>query len=163
MSSWNQIKNKLLQFSKSHPQVNSFGTGDPISIGTDEVINLLNPTQDRIVYPLVFANVRQGAFNASLRTLQVELYVMDKTTTQRDKPAEVASWRDNNDEVISDCFEILSDYVSILQDDPALDYTLNESVSANAFYSERDDDVTGWFATLTFELPFSRSICIIPE
>ena len=163
MSSWNQIKNRLLTFSQNHPQVNSFGTGDPISIGTDNVINLLDPEQDRVVYPLVFANVQQGSFNASLRTLQVELYVMDKTKAQRDKPNEIDSWRDNDDEIISDCFEVLSDYIAAFQNDPAIDYTLNESVSANAFYSNRDDDVTGWFAVLTFELPFSRSVCIIPS
>jgi hypothetical protein len=163
MPSWNQIKNKLIEFSRNHPQVNSFGTGDPQCIGTDQVLNLLHPNRDRITYPLVFANLDSASFNASARTLQVQLFVVDKTATTRNKPDDVLNWKDNNDEIISDCFDILSDYISAFQDDPELDYTLNSSISANAVYNERDDDVTGWAAVLNFELPFSRSICIIPQ
>lgn len=163
MSSWNQIKNRLLEISQSHPQVNSFGTGDPLAIGTDNTINLNQPTRDRISYPLVFADVESGGFNSSLRTLQVALYVMDRVEDVRNKPANSIDWKDNEDEVVSDMFDILSDYVSFLQDDPALEYTLNSVSNAQRFLEARDDKVAGWRLVMTFELPFSRSVCIIPE
>lgn len=162
MPHWNQIKNKLLEFSKNHPQVNSFGTGDPIAFGTDNVINLIESDRDRITYPLVFASVEQGAFNLSQKTLQVALFVMDRVEELRDKPDVIGNWKDNEDEVVSDMFDVLSDFVSAFQDDPSIDYTLNGSVTADPFFSVRDDQVTGWRAVLTFELPFSRSVCIIP-
>lgn len=162
MPNWNQIKNKLLEFSKNHPQVNSFGTGDPIAFGTDNVINLIESDRDRITYPLVFASVEQGAFNLSQKTLQVALFVMDRVEELRDKPDVIGNWKDNEDEVVSDMFDVLSDFVSAFQDDPSIDYTLNGSVTADPFFSVRDDQVTGWRAVLTFELPFSRSVCIIP-
>jgi len=163
MSSWNQIKNKLLQFSQSHPQVNSFGTGDPISIGTDNTLNLIESDQDRIIYPLVFADLESGGFANSERTLNVAIYVMDRVEDLRNKPASAIDWKDNEDEVISDMFDVLSDYVSAFQDDPEIDYTLNHSVSATRFLDARDDKVAGWRAVLSFEIPFSRSICIIPS
>ena len=162
MSSWNQIKKKLLEFSQNHPQVNSFGTGDALSIGTDNTINLIHSSRDRITYPLVFADFDSASFNASLRTMQVVLFVMDRVEEVRNKPTAAADWRDNEDEVISDMFEVVSDFVSAFQDDPELDYTLNSSVVANRFLDARDDKVAGWRAVLNFELPFSRSVCIIP-
>jgi hypothetical protein len=33
--SWIKIKQALLALANAHPQVNSFGTGDPLAIGTD--------------------------------------------------------------------------------------------------------------------------------
>ena len=44
--SWLTIKTDLLNFSRSHKMINSFGTGDPLAIGTDNVINLKYPTRD---------------------------------------------------------------------------------------------------------------------
>jgi hypothetical protein len=38
--SWIKIKQALLALANAHPQVNSFGTGDPLAIGTDNTINL---------------------------------------------------------------------------------------------------------------------------
>jgi hypothetical protein len=55
--SWIKIKQALLDLANAHPQVNSFGTGDPLAIGTDNTINLRTPSRERIVYPLVFADV----------------------------------------------------------------------------------------------------------
>jgi hypothetical protein len=163
MSSWNQIKKKLLEFSQSHQQVNSFGTGDALSIGTDNTINLINSSRDSITYPLVFADFDNASFNDSMRTMQVVLFVMDRVEEVRNKPTQAADWRDNEDEVISDMFEVVSDFVSAFQDDPTIEYTLNSSVVANRFLDARDDKVAGWRAVLNFELPFSRSICIIPQ
>ncbi len=58
--SWIKIKQALLALANAHPQVNSFGTGDPLAIGTDNTINLRTPSRERIVYPLVFADVQSA-------------------------------------------------------------------------------------------------------
>ena len=163
MSNWIQIKKKLLQFSQNHPQVNSFGTGDPVSIGTDNTTNLVQPDRDRIAYPLVFADLESAGYNNSQRTMNVAIYIMDRVEDLRNKPAEIEDWKDNEDEVISDMFEVLSDFVSAFQDEPTIEYTLNSSISATRFLEARDDKVAGWRAVFSFEIPFSRSICIIPD
>jgi hypothetical protein len=59
--SWIKIKQALLALANAHPQVNSFGTGDPLAIGTDNTINLRTPSRERIVYPLVFADVQSAS------------------------------------------------------------------------------------------------------
>ena len=164
MPSWNQIKTQLLKLSQAHEQVNSFGCGDPLSIGTDNTTNLKEPTLDRIVYPLVYVDLESASTSSTSRTLSVGVYFMDRVEDIRNKDADPARyWKDNEDEVISDMLEIATDYISFVQDDPEFNYTLNSSVSLNRFLEARDDKVAGWRATFNFEMPFSRDICIIPD
>ena len=164
MPSWNQIRTQLLQLSQSHQQVNSFGVGSPLAIGTDNVTNLKEPTADRIIYPLVFADLESASTAGTSRTMQVAVYFMDRVEDIRNKPADPAThWKDNEDEVISDMLEIATDYIAFFQDDPEFNYTLNPNVPLSRFLEQRDDRVAGWRAVFTFEMPFSRNVCIIPE
>jgi hypothetical protein len=164
MPSWNQIKTQLLKLSQAHAQVNSFGCGDPLSIGTDNTTNLKQPTKDRISYPLVFVDLESASTLATSRTLSVAVYFMDRVEDLRNKDADPARyWKDNEDEVISDMLEVATDYISFFQDDPEFNYTLNSSVGMTRFLEARDDKVAGWRAVFNFEMPFSRSVCIIPD
>jgi hypothetical protein len=63
MSSWVTIKNDLIAFAESHLQLNAVGFGDPLAIGTDNVINLRTTDRDRVIYPLLFVD----AYHAGLR------------------------------------------------------------------------------------------------
>jgi len=72
-------------------------------------------------------------------------------------------WQDMEDEVVSDMLDVVLDVVANFIDDPDIEYTLSDNVPLTPFFDTRDDRVAGWRAALTFEIPYSRSVCIIPE
>jgi hypothetical protein len=164
---WVKIKQALLTLANGHPQVNSFGTGDPLAIGTDNVINLRTPSRDRIVYPLVFADVQSATTNSGSLSLVVGVYFSDRVESIAPMGSVVSGsptlgWQDNEDEVLSDQLMIAQDFISSLTNNPAVDYTLSSSVSLQRFVESRDDRTAGWQATMTFEIPYSHSVCQIP-
>jgi hypothetical protein len=71
-------------------------------------------------------------------------------------------WQDNEDEVLSDQLQVAQDFISSLTNDPNEDWTLSASVSLTRFVESRDDRTAGWQATMTFEIPYSHSVCEIP-
>lgn len=164
--SWMQIKQALLDLSASHEQINSFGTGDPSAVGTDNCRNFNDLQTDRVIYPLCFVDVESAQTISSKATLTVGVYFMDRTENVR-QPSEVVSGivglKDNVDEILNDMLLVAQDYIAFFQDDPDFDFTLQDSVSLNRFIETRDDKVAGWKATLTFDVPFSRNVCAIPS
>jgi hypothetical protein len=147
--------------------VNSFGTGDPLAIGTDNVINLRTPSRDRIVYPLVFADVQSATTDGGSLSLVVGVYFSDRVESIAPINSVIQGssellWQDNEDEVLSDQLMIAQDFISSLTNNPAVDYTLSSSVSLQRFVESRDDRTAGWQATMTFEIPYSHSVCQIP-
>ena len=167
MSSWNQIKNDLLTFARSHPQINSFGTGDPLAIGTDNCFNLRQPDRDRLIYPLVFFVVDPSNISGRVNNLSVTMLVMDRQENERDinpqDPDNPNYWQDIEDEAISDTLDIVKDVVANIIDNPDYTYQLSDNVPLTPFFDTRDDRVAGWRAALTFEIPYSRSVCLIPQ
>jgi len=167
MSSWVTVKNDLIAFAESHLQLNAVGFGDPLSIGTDNVLNLRTSDRDRVVYPLLFVDAQSAAMPMGATNLTVSVLVMDRVADLRGLDANVSGslvyrWTDNEDEVLSDTLRIMQDFVADFTDDPAKDYTIIGSVNATRFVEARDDKVAGWQATVVFELPFSRNVCQIP-
>ena len=105
--SWIKIKQALLDLANNHPQVNSFGTGDPLAIGTDNTINLRTPSRERIVYPLVFADVQSANTDAGTLDLVVGVYFSDRVESIKPMGGVVSGsptlgWQDNEDEALSD-------------------------------------------------------------
>jgi hypothetical protein len=165
--SWIKIKQALLDLANAHPQVNSFGTGDPLAVGTDNTINLRTPSRERIVYPLVFADVQSATTDAGTLDLVVGVYFSDRVESIKPMGGVVSGsptlgWQDNEDEVLSDQLQIAQDFISSLTNDPNEDWTLSASVSLTRFVESRDDRTAGWQATMTFEIPFGHSVCEIP-
>ena len=165
--SWNKIKQALLDLANSHPQVNSFGTGDPLAIGTDNVINLRTPSRERIVYPLVFADVQSATTNAGSLDLVVGVYFSDRVESIKPMGGVVSGsptlgWQDNEDEVLSDQLQIAQDFISSLTNDPSEEWTLSTTVNLTRFVESRDDRTAGWQVTMTFEIPYGHGVCEIP-
>jgi hypothetical protein len=166
--SWIKIKQALLNLANAHPQVNSFGTGDPLAVGTDNVINLRTPSRERIVYPLVFADVQSATTDGGTLNLTVGVYFSDRMESIAQMGGVVSGsptlgWQDNEDEILSDQLQIAQDFISSLTNDPTEEWTLSTSVSLTRFVESRDDRTAGWQATLTFQIPFSHSVCEIPS
>ena len=164
---WVSIKNALMTRAVNHPQVNSFGTGDPIAIGTDNVINLRTSDRDRIAYPLVFADVLSAQAGRGMITLTVQCYLMDRVEDLRNLDTTVTGsvvirWTDNEDEVLSDQLRTAQDFIASLTNDPSVTWTLQDSVSLTRFVEARDDKVAGWTAALNFDIPWGHSVCEIP-
>lgn len=164
--SWIKIRQALLELSRSHAQINSFGTGNPLAIGTDNTIAFDKLGDDRIQYPLVFADVESGLAQSSKLVLTVGVYFMDRVEDTRQIGSVVSGitgWRDNEDEVLSDMLEVAQDFIAFFTDDPNYEFTLQETTNLVRFVESRDDRTAGWKATMVFDIPFGRDICAIPD
>ena len=165
--SWIKIKQALLDLANAHPQVNSFGTGDPLAIGTDNTINLRTTDRDRVVYPLLFADLQSMTVGVGALTLGVSVLIMDRVEDSRNLStvvtgSVVARWTDNEDEVLNDTLYIMRDFISKFTNDPAKDYTLQDAVSATRFVEARDDKVAGWQASANFDFEYPHNSCEVP-
>lgn len=165
--SWIKIKNALLAAAQAHPQINSFGCGDALAIGTDNTINLTAPSQNRILYPLLFVDVSNFSASKGALNLTVQAYIMDRVErTQTMNPivsgTAQAGWQSTEDQVLSDMLLVASDLMAKLTDDPNVTYTLQPGTTGQRFVESRDDIVAGWSMTLTFALPYGMDICSIP-
>jgi hypothetical protein len=56
----------------------------------------------------------------------------------------------------------MRDFISKFTNDPAKDYTLQDTVSATRFVEARDDKVAGWQATANFDFEYPHNSCEVP-
>jgi len=166
--SWIKIKNALLTAAQQHPNINSFGTGNALAIGTDNTINLRAPVKNRILYPLLFCDPTTYTASRGALDLNVQIYVMDRVENVQNMNAIVsgtafAGWQSVEDQVLSDMLLVTSDLLAKLTDDPNVTYTLKAGSSGQRFVETRDDIVAGWATSLTFTLPFGMDVCSVPS
>lgn len=165
--SWIKIKNALLAAAQAHPQINSFGCGDALAIGTDNTINLRGPAQPRVLYPLLFVDVSNFSASRGTLDLTVQAYVMDRVENTQAVNAIVNSaalpgWQSTEDQVLSDMLLVVSDLLALLTDNPNTTYTLRAGTTGQRFVETRDDIVAGWSMSLTFNMPYSMDACSVP-
>ena len=171
--SWLTIKTDLLNFSRSHKMINSFGTGDPLAIGTDNVMNLKYPTRDRIWYPLLFADSISSTIEESAFNLRVDIYIMDKiedvydveSIGTTDNVANTLRWQSIEDQVLSQTLLTAKDVVLFFRDNFNFNYLMVGGIPMQRFVDTRDDRVAGWKIDATFQFPFpeiGQGECDIP-
>jgi len=168
--SWITIKNAFISFAASHGQINSIGFGDPLSIGTDNVINLRTPERERIIFPLLFVDIQGATLGQGTNTLQVNILTMNKTedVSALKRPALPVSgalinrWKDTEDEVLNDMLLIFMDVVAHFTDNPDVEYAISNTINLTRFVEGRDDRVAGWQGTINFIMPYGRNVCQIP-
>lgn len=165
--SWINIKNQIITFATTHAQINSVGFGDPLSIGTDNCYNLRALNRERIVFPLLFADVQTCLFQKGQSTLTINVLIMDQVRDSKkledfNGESLINEWKDNEDEILNDSLYIFSDLISYFIDNPDLDYSLSPNVTAQRFIEGRDDKVAGWQGNLSFVLPYGGNVCLIP-
>lgn len=170
---WVPLKNDIIRFATSHPQINSIGFGDPLAIGTDNVINIRTPDRDRIMFPLLFADLQSSTIGMGTSTLNCSILIMDQVRDSKqinnyDTPAIQVTgllanrWNDVEDEILNDMESIFLDFISHFTDNPDIEYSMNTNITINRFIEGRDDKLAGWQGTLGFVFPFSRNVCQIP-
>lgn len=167
--SWIKIRQSLLGIAVSHPQINSFGSGNALAIGSDNAFNVRLPEQKKLLYPLLFCDVTSFTNGSrGVMTLSVQMYVMDRVEkVQIMDPVTSGNpsvaWQSTEDQVLSDMLLVTSDILSKLSDDPSVTFNLRPGTSGQAFVETRDDIVAGWASSLVFELPFSMAACAVPS
>jgi hypothetical protein len=171
--SWLTIKTDLLNFSRAHQMIHSFGTGDPLAIGLENVINLTHPNREQIWYPLLFADSISSTINESAFDFRVDIYVMSRVEeiyhVENILTGETLSstyrWQSIEDEVLDRMLLIAKDVVLFFRDNFNFDYLITGGIPMIRFVEARDDKVAGWKIEANFQFPFpviGQGECDIP-
>lgn len=167
MKSWNSVKRALMEFSRIHPLVNSFGTGRITNPDSAKIVNFVDANVDRIYYPLVFASPDNATLNAGFCQLNCGLFFMDKIEEFQkvaDKPSggdAVVFQQLQPDEIMSDMLQLATDYVAQFTNN--YDLELIGSPSVTFFDDVFSDRVAGCRVQFNLAIPFGASICAIPN
>lgn len=151
MISLNQIVNKVQEIADQHYMVKSFDAG---SISQ---IDLKDQSGD-LLYPRVFLHRQNASSTGGALYYNFELVVTDL----------VQDDRSNEQEVICDCMQIATDFVTLLERPEYLgqnaDSFLNPSQTINyGFLSEEySDRVSGVVVTFQIKQGFDYNKCITP-
>lgn len=140
--SLNQVIQDLQTIVSNHLQLNSFFFGDIADLGTE------NPEQ----YPLLFADVAPSNFTYKVIGLNIQLMVMD--IVKKDLS--------NENDVLSDTLRMIEDVIIKLRD-PSKIYLIQDSISLTPFMDSQGDEVAGWTAQITLNIPSTYNECEIPS
>jgi hypothetical protein len=76
----------------------------------------------------------------------------------------VSKGLENEQDVLSDTLQILSDVVTIIrQDSTYFDmFEINESLTATPIKDHYQDEVAGWVCTISLEIENAYNLCVVP-
>ena len=146
----NQLISVFKDISIRHYQINGFGIGDNWENGASEEkmhpVLWINPTT---------ANMPESENGYKTFEIDFEVRVFDL----------VGKNEGNENEVLSDCIDILKDIIAEFKGHPY--YTnsqLNivDDISFEAFTEDLDEEVSGWSCDITLMTPILNSFCGIP-
>jgi hypothetical protein len=138
----NQLIDKLQLIATNHEQLNSFFFGDIADLGAD------NPIQ----YPVLYADVSPSNFSYKVIGLNIQMMVMD--IVKKDLS--------NENDVLSDCLQIMEDVIIELRN-PSEIFLIQDSISLTPFSDSQGDEVSGWTANITINIPSTYNSCAIPS
>jgi len=142
MKTYNNIIDALHTFCSNHYQINTFYSGDTWDFQAKSNI-----------YPAVIVLPQPSTIDKGRINIKFNLFVadlMNKDCT-------------NLDEIYSDTLLIMTDIVSYFRNYEEDGYAiLDDSINIEPFNEKFDDNLGGWMATLTFEIPYVGSTCGLP-
>lgn len=138
----NQLIAELQTIATNHEQINSFFFGDIADLGTE------SPMQ----YPVFYADVAPSNFTYKVIAVNLQIMVMD--IVKKDLS--------NENDVLSDCLQIMEDIIIKLRD-PSKVYLIQDSISLNPFSDSQGDEVSGWTANFTINIPSTYNECAVPS
>jgi hypothetical protein len=139
----NQLEAKLQTIVTNHFQLKGFLFGDPSDIGASGPVD----------YPFLLADCLPSNMSTKSINLSIQLMVMD--IVKKDLS--------NENEVLSDTLQMLEDVYIKLRDINQSNYILSDSASMSPFTDSQGDEVAGWTATVTLQIPSSYNSCEIPS
>ncbi len=140
--SLNQLIAKLQTIATNHEQINSFFFGDIADLGTEK------PMQ----YPVLFADVAPSNFTYKVIGLNLQIMVMD--IVKKDLS--------NENDVISDTLQIIEDVIIELRN-PSEIFLIQDSINLTPFSDSQGDEVSGWTANITINIPSTYNSCAVPS
>jgi hypothetical protein len=138
----NQLIAKLQTIANNHEQINSFFFGDIADLGTE------SPMQ----YPVLFADVAPSNFSYKVIALNFQLMVMD--IVKKDLS--------NENDVMSDTLQMIEDVIIELRN-PSEIFLIQDSITLTPFMDSQGDEVAGWTANITLNVPSTYNSCAIPS
>jgi hypothetical protein len=138
----NQLIGKLQTIATNHEQINSFFFGDIADLGTEK------PMQ----YPVLFADVAPSNFTYKVIGLNLQIMVMD--IVKKDLS--------NENDVISDTLQIIEDVIIELRN-PSEVFLIQDSINLTPFSDSQGDEVSGWTANITINIPSTYNSCAVPS
>ena len=138
----NQLIGKLQTIATNHEQLNSFFFGDIADLGTE------SPTQ----YPVLFADVAPSNFTYKVIGLNLQIMVMD--IVKKDLS--------NENDVMSDTLQIIEDVIIELRN-PSEIFLIQDSINLTPFMDSQGDEVAGWTANITINIPSNYNSCAVPS
>jgi hypothetical protein len=140
--SLNQIVKKLETIQQNHLQLKGFKFCDIADLEAESAL----------LYPLLWCDVRPSTFATKVVTLAIQISVLD--IVKKDLS--------NEQDVLSDTLQIISDVVSELRN-PTEDFIINDSVTATPIKDSYQDEVAGWNCLISLDIANPYNRCEIPN
>ena len=146
----NQLISVFKDISTRHYQINGFGIGDDWENGASEAkmhpVLWINPT-----------TANMPATENGYKTFEIDFEVRVFDLVNKDES--------NENEVLSDCIDILKDIITEFKGHPYyVNSQLNiiDDIGFEAFTEEFDEEVSGWVCEISLMTPILNSFCGIP-
>ena len=147
----NQLISVFKDISTRHYQINGFGIGD----------NWENGASEAKMHPVLWINPTTATMPSTdngYKTFEIDFEVRVFDLVNKDES--------NENEVLSDCIDILKDIITEFKGHPYyVNSQLNiiDDISFEAFTEEFDEEVSGWVCEISLMTPILTSFCGIPS
>lgn len=148
----NQLIKIIENASISHKQIKDFGVGDDWEIGADKAlvhsVLYINPIEAFLV---------KGATSNSYNALELTINFRVFDLVNKDES--------NENEVLSDSLDILTDFVTYLSNFPEYresNISIISDLLFEPFTEETDEEISGWEGDIVFRLIHSKKYCDLP-
>jgi len=147
----NQLISVFKDISTRHYQINGFGIGDDWENGASEAK----------MHPVLWINPTTATMPSSdngYKTFEIDFEVRVFDLVNKDES--------NENEVLSDCIDILKDIITEFKGHPYyVNSQLNiiDDINFEAFTEEFDEEVSGWVCEISLMTPVLTSFCGIPS
>lgn len=110
--------------------------------------------KNELKYPLLWADVIPAQFGTKTIDLNLQLTCVDM----------VSKGLENEQDVLSDTLQILSDVVTTIRQDPTYFdmFIISESLSATPIKDHYQDEVAGWVCNVTLQIENAYDLCAVP-
>lgn len=146
----NNLLAALQDIATRHKQINSFGVGDEFEIGVSQAL----------IHPVLWVNPVAASMDKGdngYTSYDIDFNVRVFDLVNKDES--------NENEVLSDAFEILKDVVTEFNTHPYYiesAFNIKDTLNFTPFTEKYDEEVSGWEVVMRLEAPNKRSFCGIP-
>jgi len=145
----NELIKKFDTFSQNHQQLKDFGYGPTSEIGVSRKMD----------FPYMWITHRGPSTivvsnKAQIPEMSLTFIIVDQINSQKNYLDENGLDSDNQQEIISDCFQIVQDLINYISSQLGVQGVklMDESVTVEPTFDDTDDRVTGWVADVPLKL-----------